>query len=127
MRIVYHFLIAVCMAGLTWILGWWGVALGAVILGVVFRSEGGRAWSVALGATEGWAILLVVDMLFGPLAGVAKTVGGAMSIPGPALLLVTLLYPALIGWSGAALAGEVTIAVIPHERERVSGSTVGYQ
>jgi hypothetical protein len=95
------------MAGLTWILGWWGIAVGALILGVVFRDEGGRAWRVALGATEGWAILLVVDMLFGPLARVATTVGGAMSIPGPALLIVTLLYPALIGWSGAALAGEV--------------------
>jgi len=116
MRILYHLLIAVCMAGLTWILGWWGVAVGAIILGVVFRSEGGHAWRVALGASEGWAILLVADMLFGPLAHVATTVGGAMSIPGPALLLVTLLFPALIGWSGAALAGEVAMAVIPHER-----------
>jgi hypothetical protein len=115
MRIVYHFLIALCMAGLTWILGWWGVAVGAVILGVVFRSEGGRAWRVALGATEGWAILLVVDMLFGPLAGVAKTVGGAMSIPGAALLLVTLLYPALIGWSGAELSAEIANGLAKRE------------
>jgi hypothetical protein len=116
MRVIFHLLVAVCMAGLTWILGWWGVAVGALILGVVFRAEGGRAWRVALSATEGWAILLVIDMMCGPLAGVAKTVGGAMSIPGPALLLVTLLYPALIGWSGAALAGEVARAVIPRER-----------
>jgi hypothetical protein len=105
---IFHLLVAACMAGLTWTLGWWGVAVAALILGVVFRDEGGRAWRVALGATEGWAILLIVDMLVGPLAGVMKTVGGAMSIPGPALLLVTLLYPALIGWSGAALAGEVS-------------------
>ncbi|MEO8337115.1 MAG: hypothetical protein ABI664_19215 [bacterium] len=107
MRILYHLLIAVCMAGLTWLLGWWGVALGALILGVVFRAEGGHAWRVALAAIEGWAILLVIDMFAGPLAGVATTVGGAMSIPGPALLLVTLLFPALIGWSGAALASEI--------------------
>ncbi len=118
MRIAYHVLVAVCMAGLTWILGWWGVAVGALILGVVFRDEGGRAWSVALGAVEGWVILLVVDMLFGPLATVATTVGGAMSIPGPALLLVTLLYPALIGWSGAALAGEVATRRIVNPRGR---------
>jgi hypothetical protein len=115
MRIVYHLLIAMCMAGLTWILGWWGVAIGALILGVVFRDDGGRAWSVALGAVEGWAILLVVDMLFGPLGVVAKTVGGAMSIPAPALLLVTLLFPALIGWSGAALASEVASGLASRE------------
>jgi len=104
---ILHLLIAIGMAGLTWTLGWWGVAVGAVILGIVFRDEGGRAWRVALGALEGWALLLVIDLMFGPLAGVATTVGGAMSIPGPALLFVTLLYPALIGWSGAALAAEI--------------------
>ena len=119
---ILHLLIAVCMAGLTWELGWWGVAVGALILGYIFRDEGGRAWRVALGATEGWALLLAIDMMFGPLANVARTVGGAMSIPAPALLIVTLLYPALIGWSGAAFAAEVAMAVIPHERERVSGS-----
>ncbi|MDB4891500.1 MAG: hypothetical protein JWL61_3355 [Gemmatimonadetes bacterium] len=117
MRVVYHFLIAVCMAGLTWILGWWGVAVGALILGVVFRSDGGRAWQVALGAFEGWAILLVVDIIFGPFAVVAKTVGGAMSIPGPALLLVTLLFPALIGWSGAALASEIASGLASRENK----------
>ena len=126
-RVILHLLIAICMAGLTWLLGWWGIAVGAVILGYVFRSEGGRAWRVALGALEGWALLLLIDVMFGPLGVVATTVGGAMSIPGPALLFVTLLYPALIGWSGAALAAELATSVIPHERQRVSGSTVRYQ
>jgi hypothetical protein len=112
---IFHLLVAVCMAGLTWTLGWWGVAVAALILGVVFRNEGGRAWRVALGATEGWAILLVIDIMFGPLAMVMKTVGGAMSIPGPALLLVTLLYPALIGWSGATLASEIASGLARRE------------
>lgn len=103
------------MAGLTWTLGWWGVAVAAVILGVVFRDEGGRAWRVALGATEGWGILLVVDMMLGSVGDVAKTVGGAMSLPGPALLLVTLLFPALIGWSGAALAAEIASGLARRE------------
>lgn len=115
MRAIVHLLIAACMAGVTWILGWWGVAVAAVILGVVYRQEGGRAWHVALGAVEGWAILLIVDMIFGPLAGVATTVGGAMSIPASALLLVTLLYPALIGWSGAAFAAEIASGLARRE------------
>ncbi len=104
---IFHLLVAASMAGCTWLLGWWGVALVALILGFVYRDENGRAWQVALGASEGWAILLVADMVLGPLGRVASTLGGAMSIPGPALLLATLLFPALIGWSGAALASEI--------------------
>src|SRR5678815_2528575 len=112
---ILHLLIAISMAGLTWVPGWWGVAVGAVILGYVFRSEGGRAWRVALGAMEGWLLLLAIDVMFGPLGVVATTVGGAMSIPGPALLFVTLLYPALIGWSGAALAAEIASGLARRE------------
>jgi hypothetical protein len=110
-RIVFHLLVAGAMAGLTWLLGWWGVALAALILGFVFRNEGGRAWRVALGASEAWAILLVIDMLLGPLGRVANTLGGAMSIPSPALLLVTLLFPVLLAWSAAAVAAEVGSAL----------------
>ena len=105
---IFHIVLALSMAGLTWLLGWWGVAVVAVIAGVMYRHENGRRWRVALGATEGWALLLVLDALGGPLGRVTTTLGGAMSIPGPALLLVTLLYPALLGWSGAALASELS-------------------
>lgn len=104
---IFHLLVAGSMAGLTWLLGWWGVAVAALILGFVFRDDDGRAWQVALGASEGWAILLVIDLLLGPLGRVESTLGGAMRIPGPALLLATLLFPALIGWSGAAAASEI--------------------
>jgi hypothetical protein len=104
---IFHLLVAGSIAGLTWTIGWWGVAVAALILGFVFRDEGGRAWRVALGATEGWAILLLIDLLGGPLGYVATTVGGAMRIPGPALLVATLLFPALIGWSGATIAAEI--------------------
>jgi hypothetical protein len=104
---ILNLLVAGSMAGLTWLLGWWGVAVAALILGFVFRHEDGRAWWVALGASEGWAILLVIDMVAGPLGRVESTLGGAMRIPGPALLLLTLLFPALLGWSGAAVASEI--------------------
>ena len=113
---IVHIVLALSMAGLTWLFGWWGVAIVAVVAGVVFRRDG-RAWRVALAASEGWALLLVVDALSGPLGRVTTTLGGAMSIPGPALLLVTLLYPALLGWSGAAVACELTRWLAPALRD----------
>jgi hypothetical protein len=104
---IFHVLIAFAMAGLTWTLGWWGIVVGAAILGYVFRTENGRAWRVALAAVEGWAILLLIDAIAGPLVHVGSTLQGVMSIPWPALMLVTLLFPALLAWSAAAVTSEL--------------------
>jgi hypothetical protein len=101
---IFHLLIAAVVAGTTWFVGWWSVAIVALIAGFIYRSEGGRAWRVALGASEGWAILLVIDAIGGRFVPVASTIAGAMSLPAAALVLVTLLFPALIGWSGATVA-----------------------
>ena len=99
-------LIALATAIGTWLLGWWAVALVAVIAGAILRAENGRPWRVALGCLAGWALLLLIDVAAGPMSNVAKVVSGAMSIPSSALLLVTLLFPALIGWSGATLGSR---------------------
>ena len=99
-------LIALATAIGTWLLGWWAVALVAVIAGAIMRAENGRVWRVALGCLAGWALLLLIDVAAGPMSNVAKVVSGAMSIPSSALLLVTLLFPALIGWSGATLGSR---------------------
>ena len=104
---IFHLLLAVVFACATWVIGWWGVAIVALIAGVVYRRDGGRAWRVALGAAEGWALLLLVDAVGGHFGRVATTVAGAMSLPAAALLVVTLLFPALIGWSGATVAAHV--------------------
>ena len=109
MPILMHLLIAVVMAAATWGLGWWGVAVVAVIEGFLYRADGGRAWQAALAATEGWLLLLVFDTLSGPMARVASTLSGAMAIPAPLLLLATLLFPALLAGSVAVVAAELGI------------------
>lgn len=108
---IVHLAIAGAMAGLTWLVGWWGVALAALILGFVFREEGGRAWRVALGAIEGWAILLLIDAVTGPLGRVTAILAGTMSIPGPVLLLTTLLFAALLAWSAAVTTAELGLLI----------------
>ena len=99
-------LVAFATACSTWILGWWGVVIVSLIAGALHHAERGRPWQVALGCLMGWALLVLVDLAIGPLPRVASTVSGAMKIPSAALILVTLLFPALIGWSGATLGAR---------------------
>ena len=99
-------IVALAAAACTWVLGWWAVAIVAIIAGAVMRAENGRPWRVALGCLAGWALLLLMDAAAGPMGTVARMVSGAMSIPSTALLLVTLLFPALMGWSGATLGAR---------------------
>ena len=56
---------------------------------------------IALGAAAAWAVLLLTDAAVGPLGAAASTLGAVIRIPAPALLAVTILYPALIAWSAA--------------------------
>jgi hypothetical protein len=104
---IFHLLVAVAVAAATWFAGWWGVAIVALVAGFLYRRDGGRPWRVALGAGEGWAILLVIDAFGGRFGSVATTVGGSMRLPAAALVAVTLLFPALIGWSGATVAATL--------------------
>ena len=106
-------IVALVVAGATWFVGWWSVVLVALVAGYVYRARDGRAWSVALGAASGWAALLLFDAFSGPLAHAATTIGGAMRIPAPALLVVTLLFPALLAWSAATVAAEFGRALTP--------------
>ena len=85
----------------------WAAAVVALVAGYLYRAEGGRPWRVALGATEGWAILLLIDAFSGPFINATRMIAGAMTLPSPALLVVTLLFPALLGWSGAIVAAEI--------------------
>lgn len=104
---MFTVVLAVIMALATWVCGWWGVAVVALVVGAIYRMQGGRAWWAALAASEGWAALLILDALVGPFGRVASTLGGVMRIPAGALLVVTLLFPALLAWSAAMVAAEV--------------------
>ena len=98
--------VAAAMASLTWLLGWWAVALVAAIVAIGFRARNVAAWRSALAAAIAWGALLAIDALAGPLATVSSTLGGVMRVPGAVLVLITLAFPALLAWSAATLAAE---------------------
>ena len=103
---IFVLVVSLAMLGLTWLLGWWGVLLAAAIVGFVFRDEGGGGWRVGASAALAWGVLLALDAVAGPFAMVATTLGGVMRVPGAALVLVTLAFPALLAWSAATVMAE---------------------
>jgi hypothetical protein len=52
-------------------------------------------------------LLIILDSLGGRTQQLLSMLSGTMQLPGPALVIATLLFPALLGWSGAALAAEL--------------------
>ncbi|MGK2963387.1 MAG: hypothetical protein ACSLFK_14790 [Gemmatimonadaceae bacterium] len=100
--IIRYVLLAVAFAVATWGLGWWSVPLVAALWGF-FSSDFHRARNAALAAAGGWASLLLLDAARGPVGAMAGQLGELMNLPTFALYLVTLLFPALLAWSAAAV------------------------
>ena len=117
---IFILLVAGAIATLTWVLGWWGVLLGAAIVGVVFHEHGGGGWRVALGAALAWTLLLAIDAATGPFGVVAQTLGGVTRVPAVVLVLLTLAFPAALAWSAAAVAAALRGSVTRYAGRRSS-------
>jgi hypothetical protein len=95
--------LAAALALGTWFAGWWAVPLIAAIWAVV-RPAPLAGLTAALAGASAWGLLLAVYMLFGfPVQTLAVRLAGAMRLPVPALLALTLLLPALLAGSAAVL------------------------
>lgn len=97
-------LVALSTIALTWLLGWWGVILAALVAGHLSRTGRGAGWRIALGASLAWALLLVLDAGAGSLAPLARALAGTMRIPAVVIVLLTLAFPAALAWSAAVVA-----------------------
>jgi hypothetical protein len=83
----------------TWIGGWLAVPIIALGAGLLL-------WSPALigvACAVAWGLLLAVDAAAGNIGRLGGSLAGVMGLPAPVLILVTLLFPALLGWSAASL------------------------
>lgn len=83
----------------TWLVGWWMVPVIGLLAGLLTWP----APAVAFGCGLAWTILLLVNSLAGGLSRVASVLGDVMGLPAPALVALTILFPALLGWSAATL------------------------
>jgi hypothetical protein len=109
---------AAAMAALTWLVGWWGVLVVALIAGVVFRREGGGGWRIAVAGALAWGALLVVDALSGPLDTLMHRLAPILHVPPLGLVVATLLYPTLLAWSAATASAAIARGVVRQRRKR---------
>lgn len=98
---------ALAVVALTWLVGWWGVVVAALVAGALLWRRRGGAWLVALAAIVAWGALLVGDAIGGRFAALAVAVAGVMRLPVPVVPIVALLFAALLAWSAAVVGGEI--------------------
>lgn len=98
-------LVAAFVVGTVW-LGWWSVPLIAAAWGWNASAARRPALTAALAAGSSWAAVLGWDWTTsrGGASALAGMLGGVMRVPAAALVVVTVLYPALLAASAAQLA-----------------------
>lgn len=101
-RFVKYLLLAEAFAVTTFGLGWWTVPIVAALWGLVSTGTH-RARNAAFCAAAGWATLLVLDAARGPVSAMGAQLGRVMHVPAAVLYVLTLLFPAVLAWSAAAL------------------------
>ncbi len=100
--IIRYVLLAGAFAVATYGPGWWSVPLVAALWGF-FSADVHRVRNAGLAAAAGWGSLLLLDVARGPVGAMAAQLGELMNVPVFTLYLLTLLFPALLAWSAAAV------------------------
>jgi hypothetical protein len=114
----------VAFAAGTWAVGWWAVPALALAHGLWRRGRAPGAVFVGLTAGLAWGLLLAAAAATGPVGALAARLATLMGLSAPALYAATIVCPALLAWSAAALGGAVT-APSRHGGSTRGGSGVG--
>lgn len=96
-------------------LGWWTVPIVGALWGALRPAVTQPAFTAALAAGAAWGAWLLADSVAGggALGVLAQRLGGVMNLPGYALFALTLLFPALLAWSAAAVSGGLAGSLAP--------------
>jgi hypothetical protein len=98
--------LAIMLAATTMLAGWWTLPVVAALWGAARFRHRRTALDAGLAAVLAWSALLARQALRGPVDAVAAKTAAVMGLPGPALVLVTLLYAFLLAWSAARLTSS---------------------
>jgi len=119
--VVKFLLVSEAFAVATYAVGWWAIPLVALVCGLAMNREGRPIYYSTICAAAGWLSLLLLDAARGPLGEVASRFGGVMGFPPAALIVTTLIFPALLAWSASSL-GAVTRAKVFAARQMTPAS-----
>ena len=105
MRNVLGFLLLVAAFAVAAWLGWWSVPAVAFGWGLLRPAVQRPILSAAVAAALGWAVWLLVNLFVDPaaLGRLGGRLGSVFPLPFAGLLVLTLLFPAVLGWSAAAV------------------------
>ena len=81
----------------TFAFGWWAVPLLAFLWAVFVGTRSRPVFFATICATAAWCGILLLDAARGPLVAVAERFGGVFGFRPIVLMVVTILFPALLG------------------------------
>lgn len=110
--------LAVVMALMTMLSGWWAVPLLGFMFGAGANATRSASGMAALAGAAAWAGLLLLAAVRGDVAAVATQIGNIMQVPWYAVVSATVLFPALLGWSSARV-GQAVGAMVGIRRRGV--------
>ncbi|HEV8600465.1 MAG TPA: hypothetical protein VGQ69_13990 [Gemmatimonadales bacterium] len=114
-RTVPAFLLLVAAFAVAAPLGWWTVPLVAGLWGALRPGFPRPILAAALAALLGWSVWLGIDLGIAPdaLTRIGARAADILQLPSTLFLLLTLLFPALLAWSAAAVACRLANLLVP--------------
>jgi hypothetical protein len=100
----------------TTFVAWWTVPVVAGVWGVVTAYDQKPWRSAAIAAAAAWALLLALSGARGPLLELARVLGGIFGLPGFAVVLLALVFPALLAWSASGLVSALRVTLTERAR-----------
>ena len=102
--------------------GWWVFPVVGMAWGSIIRQSDHPVSSATLSAGAGAVGLVLWTGVYGPVADLARLVGGVVPFPMPVLYVVAVLGCALLGGTGGMLVSLLSVGHKWDGQDRRSGS-----
>lgn len=107
-RVVWFVTLVVALALATYAFGWVAVPVVAAMWAWIRRADATVTLMASLAGGLAWgALMLLPAVTGGAVERIAEVVGQAMTVGGPALMALTIAFPALLAGSAAGVVRGV--------------------